>query len=704
MYKRLKKQQPTQTLLLYPAIALCYFLPQSVFATETSKKNAVTQYDTHYFSQFSPQTLYDMIGNIPGTASILDTVNNNDANRGFGSAGEQILINGKRISGKTNGISAELYRIQAKNVEEIQLIRGTVEGLDVRSTGLIINIILKENMTSSTLWDFGFAYASGVDAEPIGSINHSGTTNELTYAFGLKKTAQPQNAIFSEVFTTSSGELDETRVDKSPRVSTANILNGKIEYYISENTDLRLNGIFEKNHKKGNYNKAFYFANAPENSAQNVTDISNVNNKNDTWELAGDINHEFDTLGSVKLLFISNKTQFDNKLWINRSEDFAPSFKSYSLTNDTKQTENIIRPTFNSQINEKQSLELGFEIAINKRNSKIKTNNSPAEYHNIKETRREAFISHNFAISDKINLQSSLNNEWSNISVNSQISYDLDSEPTERSFKYPKPRFNLRYDISAQDQLRFNIERTVSQLNLEDFVPEYNSEEKRLELTNPNLMPEKRWQLSSTYERQFIQGTGSLATTLYYHFIEDHLTEIPYYDNNTVIGSGIGNIDNAKEYGIKLEGSLRLSAMNLNNTVFSGNVTYRGSDTDNAFTHKKQYIDDLTQLNWRATLRHDQVNLGLAFGLTFSNKSAERYNRFDFVARYENHVNAKTYIDYQINDNLKLRFEGDKLFQGKGLRETTRHQGFYNNTDIKRFEVRDTVRERRFQLSLKGQF
>ncbi|SFC31666.1 TonB-dependent receptor plug domain-containing protein [Pseudoalteromonas denitrificans] len=695
----------TKTTLVYSAIAMSCILPKILFADEANNKAAITGYDTQYFKQFSPQTLFDMIEKIPGTASILDSVVDTDDNRGFGSAGEQLLINGKRISGKSNGIGAELYRIQAKNVDEIQLIRGTVNGLDVRSTGLIINVILKEDMSASILWDLGLAYASDVNAEPIGSLNYTDSTDIFTYSLGYKRTADPRYAVFSEVFNTNQDQLNETRVDKSARVTTVDKLNGKIEYFISDKTDLRLNGLLEINKYKGEYDKAFYYANAEQNSPINVTDLSHVNNQNDTWEIGGDINHKLDDFGNLKLLFITNKTTYDDKLLIDRSEDFNTTFKSYDLNDKTIQSENILRPTFSSQINEKHSIEVGFELAINKRDSTIITNVSPTEHHMIKETRKEAFISHNFAFSDTINLQSSLNNEWSNVIVDSQFEASITSVPVERSFKYPKPRFNLRYDMTEQDQWRFNFERTVSQLNLKDFVPKYNGEEKRLELTNPNLMPEKRWEFSSTYERQFNKNQGNLATTLYYHDIEDHLTETPYLDShNKTIGSGIGNINNAKEYGIKLDGSLRLSLLNLKNTVFSGNLTYRGSKTHNSFTHEKQYINDLPQLDWSANLKHDQVNLGLAFGITFSNKSAERYNRYDFIARYENHVNAKAYIDYQLTHDLKLRFEGDKLFHGKGLRETTRYESAYTHSDILRYEVRDTVRERRFKISLKGQF
>ncbi|PAJ75234.1 hypothetical protein CJF42_06180 [Pseudoalteromonas sp. NBT06-2] len=85
---------------------------------------------------FEPQTLYDILEKTPGANRLLNSMNNTSQNRGFGSVGDQILINSKRMSGKENNIANELDNIQAKDIDYIELIRGARSDLDVQNNGL----------------------------------------------------------------------------------------------------------------------------------------------------------------------------------------------------------------------------------------------------------------------------------------------------------------------------------------------------------------------------------------------------------------------------------------------------------------------------------------------------------------------------------------------------------------------------------------
>ena len=700
-----------RAVLFVTALATITLSPISAHADEASPdSSAITKYETNYFTKFTPQTLQDMIEKIPGTNSILNAINNNDNDRGFGSGGDQILINGKRTSGKSNGIKAELQRIQAKNVQRIELIRGTVAGLDVQSEGLIINVILKEDVASSTIWDIGYTATAGRKNIIDGGISHSGAAGDLKYTLGIDRRAYPNAATYSETFRNPDGSLNHTRIEKQSQTYATTKLSGKIEYDFTEKTNFRLNGVYDFQKYQNNSPKIFSYA-APMANPKNVTNILNIDNTSDKWELGGDLIHKFESLGTFKLLFISTHVDFKGNLWIDKIADGAAPYKDFSLLRSSLRSENIIRTTLNKELSEKHSFEIGAELAINKRAAQLTRQSSNPESHDIKETRYEAFLSHNFKISSDLNLQSSLNSEWSKISVDSHFFGAPDLAPVERSFNYLKPRFNLRYDLTKKNQLRFNIERTVSQLRLGNFVPDYNREEARIELTNPDLRPEKRWELSATYEHQFAEDVGNIAATLYYHAIDDHLTEIPFYSQEkgqekNIISSGLGNIDSAKEYGVKLESSLRLSALGLENTVLNGNVTYRNSSVINPFTQKRQLINNLVTAYWNISLKHDETDLGLAFGARIGTQTAENYNRFDYMARYENRINGSAYIEYKLTKNLKIRIDGYSLLRGKGLRTTTRYNGLFTdpNAKIKWLETRHTKRNTKFVIMLKGQF
>ncbi|MDG1858872.1 MAG: Plug domain-containing protein, partial [Emcibacteraceae bacterium] len=119
-------------------------------AQQTADGNMVT-YERVEFDKYSPTTLLDILERIPGIQDVIDQGNDGRRNnqRGFGSAGEQILINGKRLSAKTTSIRDILARTSASEVERVELIRGAADGLDVQTEGLLINVILSEIASTS---------------------------------------------------------------------------------------------------------------------------------------------------------------------------------------------------------------------------------------------------------------------------------------------------------------------------------------------------------------------------------------------------------------------------------------------------------------------------------------------------------------------------------------------------------------------------
>ena len=78
-------------------------------------------YEPAYFARFAPKTAADMVGNIPGF-SINDS-DDSDA-RGFGQAKQNVLINGRRVSGKANDAETALSRISAESVVRIEIVDG----------------------------------------------------------------------------------------------------------------------------------------------------------------------------------------------------------------------------------------------------------------------------------------------------------------------------------------------------------------------------------------------------------------------------------------------------------------------------------------------------------------------------------------------------------------------------------------------------
>merc|ERR1712098_868110 len=87
------------------------------------------------FAQYNPQTALDMVNRIPGFSIQGD----DDGSRGFGQATGNVLINGQRVSGKSNGAEAALGRISATRVIRIEVVDGTK--LDIPGlSGQVVNV------------------------------------------------------------------------------------------------------------------------------------------------------------------------------------------------------------------------------------------------------------------------------------------------------------------------------------------------------------------------------------------------------------------------------------------------------------------------------------------------------------------------------------------------------------------------------------
>src|SRR5918997_849931 len=89
------------------------------------------------FVRFAPRNALDMLRNVPGF-----TIREATQERGLGTATGNVLINGQRISGKSNDVVTELSQIPASNVVRIEIRDAAT--LDVPGlSGQVANVVVK---------------------------------------------------------------------------------------------------------------------------------------------------------------------------------------------------------------------------------------------------------------------------------------------------------------------------------------------------------------------------------------------------------------------------------------------------------------------------------------------------------------------------------------------------------------------------------
>ena len=147
--------------------------------------------------------------------------------------------------------------------------------------------------------------------------------------------------------------------------------------------------------------------------------------------------------------------------------------------NNTK--ERIVRGSYTFDIFEGQNIELGAEraqtildstlalgVAGSEGNPSVLTGglipvSLPNANSTVEEVRYEPFLIHNWIISSRMSLETSLLYENSEITQRGDVS-------KERNFAFAKPKVDFRYDLTPQLQLRGTIEKVVQQLTFNDFV------------------------------------------------------------------------------------------------------------------------------------------------------------------------------------------------------------------------------------------
>ncbi len=180
----------------------------SIAVAQEEPDAAVVTYEKDFFERYSPVSLVDILERIPGVPAILNQNRGpgQNNNRGFGSSGDQILLNGKRISAKSSSIRDILSRTAASQVNRIELIRGARDGLDVQSEGLIVNVILDEGASDASIfWKVGTTYMVGEDFTPEFEASYKNKSGNLDYTISAE--GQKRHGFFfrDEVFFNAAG-------------------------------------------------------------------------------------------------------------------------------------------------------------------------------------------------------------------------------------------------------------------------------------------------------------------------------------------------------------------------------------------------------------------------------------------------------------------------------------------------------------------
>jgi len=620
-------------------LAVLCFIPFTALAQDTAGDGSTVVYPAEYFTEWQPITAQDMLARIPGQdasgpgrggpGGFSGNPTRGGRGLGAGDSGTEIMINGKRTAGKNQSASSLLGRIAASQVQEIQIIRGTSGELDVRGSSQVINVILFEELASSSIsYEAAVNYAQDDTINPGGTVALNGQRGDFDYLLTLRSQPRYSNDLNNESSILGDFSPNDTVIEERTRDGENNELSFNLGYAFTDNSRLQVNGLYAQR-------------DAPTEVERVTTDLRStpvgllvereaLPNERDNWEFGGDYEYTFGNGARFKLLGIANRD--DNASQRQRFQRFADNREELNLFLDTKAIteERILRGSYTFDLFDSQSVELGMERAQTTLDSKLQLGSLSASGSPnpavgglpnvmvsnansiVEEIRFEPFAIHNWRLNAKLTLESSLLYETSEITQSGDVS-------NQRDFDFIKPKFDLRYDITPTFQVRGTIERIVNQLSFADFVAANDDQDNDSNTLagNANLRQQTQWRYSLNSEYRLPNDVGVLSAEFFYADHEDVIDWLDVSKSETNLASANGNIGDGVEYGANLNASIRMGMIGLPNLLVNSTLNVQDSEVMDPFLGIERRFRFYQRGRFTLTTRHDIPQWRFNWGIQY---------------------------------------------------------------------------------------
>ncbi len=699
-------------------------------SAQIAEDEATVTYPNSYFAEYAPVTAKDMLDRIPGVGSTTGGGSSSSGGfrggggggggRGFGSGSgsSEILINGKRTAGKNNQTSAILDRITAEQVDYIQLIRGTSGELDVRGSGMVVNIVTLEDLSNSAMqYQVNADYQDDGHFQPGANLSYSNRIGGLDLV--LSAVAEPRygHEESEEDSVLGNFALNDRVVEERTTEQTSYDLTANLGYEFSERTSARFNALFSQNDNPTETERSTTDFTVFPNTVLNQFD--DTPGDQDNWEIGGDFETFFESGERFKVLFVMNQDNRDSTRERFDILDDGSWEKNLFLKSGSVTEEEIVRGSYTMDIFTGQDIEFGAERAVTSLDSNLALGilssggtPSPAfgglmpvpvsnANSKVEETRYEPFVIHNWIINDRMSLESTLLYEYSEIEQKG----DVDNK---RDFDFVKPKVDFRYDLTPTLQLRGSIEKRVSQLRFSDFVAatDDQDEDSNTFAGNANLTQMWFWKYDFQTEYRLPNDAGVINANLYYHDHRDMIDRIDVTRSEDNLESANGNIGGGYMYGLRINASVRMHMIDMPNLLVSSNWNVQDSEIEDPFTGKDRRFSRFGRGRWSVSFRHDIPEYSLNWGASWNNRFDGNEKRYDIddVLDMRGDPSISVFAEWISPGGTSWRFDAHGLGPNDQCRERMRFVGRLSAGILEEIENRCSTRGVTTSLKITGTF
>ncbi|MDA0804425.1 MAG: TonB-dependent receptor [Proteobacteria bacterium] len=715
-----------KTRCVFRAVLLVSSLSGVVNAQDNVGDESTVIYRADYFAEFNPITAQDMVDRIPGVGGATGSgggfgggAGGGNGGRGLGGGGgSEIIINGKRMAGKSNQASGQLDRITAGQVDYIELIRGTSGDLDVRGSGVVVNVILREELSSTAL-NVGVntdRYADG-ESQSGGSVAVSGNLAKLGYVLSASAEPRYDHRITYEDSVLGDFTANDAIREDQIRDQTSYNYSANFDYEFSPNSSARLNALYSQNDNPTTLARRTVNLRVYPNTV--ALQREELPGERDNWEIGADYELRTQQGSRFKALIISNQGNVDN---IRKRYDVADDgSEELTLFLDTGSVtkERIARGSFTFDIFDSQDVEVGIERAQTILNSRLAygikdANGNPDPtlgglvaqsvsnaVSTVEEMRYEPFLIHNWQLNSQMSLETSMLYESSEISQSGEKSLS-------RDFGFFKPKIDFRYDLTPQLQVRGTVEKRVRQLRFGDFVASNDDQDNDSNVLggNENLKPEWLWAYDLKGEYRLPNDVGVISAGVWYHQHTDVIERIDATVNESNLQSIAGNIGDGHMYGLNAAASIRMRMIDMPNLLVTANFNAKDSSVTDPFLGLDRRFANFDRGRLRLGMRHDVSSLGVSYGMEWNNRFDANIKRYeiDDIELRAGDPNVTAFVQFVDRRGITYRLDILNANDNMQCRERQRFIGRMSDGILEEVEDNCGGSGRTLSLKINGNF
>ncbi|ODP39522.1 hypothetical protein BFL28_09210 [Sphingomonas turrisvirgatae] len=563
--------------------------------------NAARQvYDAAFFTQFAPANALQIVARVPG----FSIQSADESVRGFAAAAGNVVINGQRPSSKSESLETILSRIPASRVLRVEVGAGEQFGAEYAGKAQVLNLVLTAGGGLAGTIEGAVLRDYTGKVLPEGSVSALLKTGKSTFnvaaQFNNNRTTERG---YDRVTALPSGALIESR-EKVNRINDPNAsLSASWAHDDGAFRTANLNARVAIDRFRLDQTSAVTPASGPLRD-----DRLSQRYQSENYEVGGDITRPL-AGGGIKLIGLATQRNRRNadRSYLRVNGGTIGGFEQFL---DDERSETLARLVWSRPNATGWTVELGAEGVINRLASKVDLFSLasggaatridlPVDDAVVKEYRGEAFVNAGRALAKNLRLDLAATYETSRLTVTGDAQ-------AERSLSFLKPRAVLDWRPGNKWRLQLSVQRTVAQLQFEDFISSAELTNDRVNGGNAQLLPQRAWESLLTIERPIL-GDGLIKLELGYNRIEkvqDRVLTPEGFDAPGNLGSGTVKIARARidaplaKLGIK-GGRLTLYASYVGTSVvdpYTGET--RRFSGNNDFLAQASFRQDLGKFAW----------------------------------------------------------------------------------------------------------